>query len=329
MIEQTPITPAEFDSFVTSPFRDERVAELDPPILLVRGAQRPLASPMSLPVVVAWIGAELGGQGPKHTDVVIDDGHADHLVAMVARFPLASTSFVVHLRAVENASVEHGLAMESAVYSTLQAGPEFATWRSGTEGLDLRTTDPTVLTSRDDDELTITLDRPDHHNAITAQLRDELHAALAIAVADDTISSVRLVGNGPSFCSGGDLTEFGSRSDPATAHRIRLTHSPARMIHMLRHRLSVEIHGSTLGGGIEMAAFAGHVVADPDVAIALPELALGLIPGAGGTVSITRRCGRQRCAALGLTSAQIDAARALEWGLVDDVRSLERRALPR
>lgn len=127
MIEPSPITPAEYDSFVTSRFVDERVANLSSPVVLIRGAQRPLASPMSLPVVVAWIGDELGGQGPQHTDVVIDDGQIDDLVAMVTRFPLATTSFVVHLRAVESASVEHGLAMESAVYSTLQAGPEFAT----------------------------------------------------------------------------------------------------------------------------------------------------------------------------------------------------------
>ena len=60
-------------------------------------------------------------------------------------------------------------------------------------------------------------------------------------------------------------------------------------------------------------------VAHPDTIVALPEIGLGLIPGAGGTVSLTRRIGRQRTAALGLTGRSIDAATALDWGLVDEI----------
>ena len=151
------------------------------------------------------------------------------------------------------------------------------------------------------------------------RLRDELYAALSIAIIDDSVDSVVFRGNGPSFCSGGDLGEFGSRSDPATAHITRLARSPARLIHQLGGRIEVHTHGSTLGGGIEMAAFASHVVAHPDTIVALPEIGLGLIPGAGGTVSLTRRIGRQRTAALGLTGRSIDAATALDWGLVDEI----------
>ena len=79
------------------------------------------------------------------------------------------------------------------------------------------------------------------------------------------------------------------------------------------------VHGSTLGGGIEMAAFADRIVADPGSTFGLPEVAIGLIPGAGGTVSLPRRIGRQRTAALGISGRSIDAATALEWGLVDEV----------
>ncbi len=131
--------------------------------------------------------------------------------------------------------------------------------------------------------------------------------------------SVVLRGNGPSFCSGGDLDEFGIRPDPATAHITRLACSPARLVHHLGQRIEAHIHGSTLGGGIEIAAFASHVVAHPDTVVALPEIGLGLIPGAGGTVSLTRRMGRQRAAALGLTGRTIDAATAQDWGLVDEI----------
>jgi enoyl-CoA hydratase/carnithine racemase len=128
-----------------------------------------------------------------------------------------------------------------------------------------------------------------------------------------------LNGNGPSFSAGGDLDEFGTRPDPATAHITRLARSPARLIHQLGDRVEVHIHGVTLGGGIEIAAFAGTVTAAADTSIGLPELELGLIPGAGGTVSVTRRIGRQRTTALALSGARIDADTADAWGLIDRV----------
>jgi enoyl-CoA hydratase/carnithine racemase len=92
-------------------------------------------------------------------------------------------------------------------------------------------------------------------------------------------------------------------------------------MHQLSHRLTAHIHGSTFGGGIEMAAFASQVIAHPDAVIALPEISLGLLPGAGGTVSISRRIGRQRTAALSLTGRTLDASTAMRWGLVDEIRT--------
>jgi enoyl-CoA hydratase/carnithine racemase len=74
-----------------------------------------------------------------------------------------------------------------------------------------------------------------------------------------------------------------------------------------------------MGAGIELSAFAAHVSAHPDAQIALPEISLGLIPGAGGTVSMTRRAGRRRCAQLALLGQSISAATALEWGLIDEI----------
>src|SRR5262249_51711819 len=126
-------------------------------------------------------------------------------------------------------------------------------------------------------------------------------------------------GNGPSFCSGGDLDEFGTRPDPATAHRTRLTRSPARLLWRLRDRTGCTIHGACLGAGIELAAVAGRVQARPGTRFALPELGLGLVPGAGGTVSLPRRIGRHRTAWLALTTASIDVATALDWGLIDEI----------
>jgi enoyl-CoA hydratase/carnithine racemase len=70
---------------------------------------------------------------------------------------------------------------------------------------------------------------------------------------------------------------------------------------------------------LEMAAYCGWVQAHPDTVLGLPELSLGLLPGAGGTVSVTRRIGRWRTAYLVLSGRTIDAQTALRWSLVDDV----------
>ncbi|MDQ1499241.1 MAG: hypothetical protein QOI86_2581, partial [Actinomycetota bacterium] len=167
--------------------------------------------------------------------------------------------------------------------------------------------------------LRVTLSRPERHNAVNMALRDQLVEALLVACADPTIERVVLDGAGPSFCSGGDLTEFGTLPDPATAHLVRLTRSPARLLGELAPRLEVRLHGACIGAGIEMAAFARRVVAHPDTAISLPEVGLGLIPGAGGTVSLPRRIGRHRTAELALSPTPIDAATALRWGLIDAI----------
>jgi enoyl-CoA hydratase/carnithine racemase len=79
------------------------------------------------------------------------------------------------------------------------------------------------------------------------------------------------------------------------------------------------VHGACIGAGIEVPAFAGRVLAAPDAYVMLPEVSMGLVPGAGGTVSITGRIGRWRTAWLALTGSRLDAHTALSWGLVDEI----------
>ena len=288
-------------------------------MVIVRGAAESIAPPGMLPVVVLAEGAETGGPGPDHADAVVAPDDLDAIITRIDRVPQAACALAVLLRSQPERTIEAGLAAESAVYSTLQAGPEFATWRAATSHDTVIDDEPTVSIERVGNELTVTLDRPHRHNAITARLRDDLTAALRIPLADDSITRVVLRGAGPSFCTGGDLAEFGSRPDPATAHMTRLARSPARLVHLLADRTVARLHGFAMGGGIETAAFAGHVVAHRDTRIALPELELGLIPGAGGTMSLTRRMGRQRTALLAFGGETIDAATALSWGLVDAI----------
>jgi enoyl-CoA hydratase/carnithine racemase len=156
------------------------------------------------------------------------------------------------------------------------------------------------------------------HNAFGRRVRDELADALTVALAD-AATEVLLAGDGPSFCSGGDLDEFGTFTSPPAAHVVRLTRSPARLMAALADRVTVHLHGACMGAGIELPAFAHRIVAAADTVIALPELSLGLVPGAGGTVSLPRRIGRQRTAWLALTGFTVDAATALRWGLVDEL----------
>jgi hypothetical protein len=299
------------------------------PLLLVDatvGAPPPGWSPGSIPVVIVGVVAgsadDVAAVDPSPYDVVVaeDDPMLPAIVEQATRCPVAAVSLAVLLRGGEVRTVDDGLAAESAVYSTLQAGAEFGAWRASRGDPSLPPdVEPPVLTERDGDELRIVLNRPRRHNAVTMALRDALSEALTLAAADDSIIAVHLSGNGPSFCSGGDLGEFGSFPDPATAHVTRLTRSPARLAHLIADKLHVHLHGSCMGAGIEVPALARHVIAAPDTVIALPEVALGLVPGAGGTASIPRRIGRQRTAALALSGARINATTALAWGLVDEI----------
>ncbi len=313
------LTPRSYADLVRSPFVDETAGDPHVVIVVEGPPNSEIPSPGALPLVVVWVGAEFAGAGPGGADLVVGQSDVDDTVACIARAPLAARTLAVLLRSVASVDVDGGLAMESAAYSMLQAGPEFAAWRTAHPASPVADVHPTVHMVRFDDTLVVTLDRPDRHNAISIRMRDELAEALSVAVVDESITSVVLRGNGRSFCSGGDLDEFGTRPDPATAHLTRLARSPARLIHTLAARTTVQLHGAAYGGGIEMAAFAETVRADPDTRIALPEVGLGLIPGAGGTVSVTRRIGRQRTAALALTGREIDANTALAWGLVDQI----------
>lgn len=308
---------------VDDPFAGRRLLEGGYVVVFVDGAAGDdLPAPGSLPVVVAHLGDRLGGEGPVAADLVVAEADGlDHAIEVTLRHPEAARALVVLLRQTERLAVDAALAAESAAYSMLQAAADFHRWRNGRSGTTPRLHDdaPTVLLDRRDDELIVNLNRPHRHNAISRGLRDELCDALAIAVLDDTIRTVTLAGRGPSFYSGGDLDEFGARRDVAEAHTIRLAQSPARLVHRIRDRTTVHLHGAAFGGGIELAAFAGRVTADPATRIGLPEIGLGLIPGAGGTVSLPRRIGRQRTAALALAIPEIDATTALSWGLVDAV----------
>ncbi len=240
------------------------------------------------------------------------------------RWPHAAAVCSDVLRALDvDAPAFAGVITESLAYSTLQSGPEFARWL-GERGpaQPVHIPDP-VQAERVEGTLYVRFNRAQRHNAFSTDARAALLEALEVARLDPSVTDVVLSGNGPSFCSGGDLAEFGTFSDPASAHLARTRHSPALALDELTTRLGprcrAEVHGQVLGSGLEMAAFCGWVQSRPDAVFGLPELSLGLIPGAGGTVSVTRRIGRWRTAYLVLSGQTIDPPTALRWGLVDEV----------
>mgnify|MGYP001232508012 CR=1 FL=1 len=241
------------------------------------------------------------------------------ITATVAANPVAATALAVLLRTGEGVDPLAGLVAESATYSSLQAGAEFARWRASRPVRRRPRSVEPVRLDRRGDVLEVVLHRPEVRNALDAAVRDGLVDALRLAAADPSIARVVLRGAGPSFCSGGDLDEFGTAPEPPDAHLLRLDRSAGRAALAVADRLVAHLHGDCIGSGIELPAFAGRVVADPGARIGLPEVSLGLVPGAGGTVSLPRRIGRHRTARLALTGRTVDAATAHRWGLVDEI----------
>jgi enoyl-CoA hydratase/carnithine racemase len=268
--------------------------------------------------------AETEQEDRRYVAVESVDEAVAELRERCARWPHASAVCDDVLRSVDvTGPALPGIISESLAYSTLQSGPEFARWLSDRGPAALPDIPDPVLAERDNGTLHIRFNRPQRHNAFSTDARALLLEALTVALLDDTVTEVVVGGNGASFCSGGDLGEFGTFTDPASAHLARTRHSPALVLDALTQRLGsacrAEIHGRVLGSGLEMASFCGWVSCHPDAVLGLPELVLGLIPGAGGTVSITRRIGRWRTAYLVLSGRTVDTTTALAWGLVDEV----------
>jgi enoyl-CoA hydratase/carnithine racemase len=265
-------------------------------------------------------------------DVVVDSAEAATLVLDgFQHTPIAALAFVQLLRSASRQPIHAGLIAESFVYSTLQSGEEFTQWidsrkrrkkspRKSRIKKNRPDEGPACRMERDRERLDVRFARPSKHNAFSRDLRDGLCEALQLALADPTLELIVLSGEGASFCSGGDLDEFGSFPNPAEAHAIRTTRSPALLLSRLAGRVRTEVHGACIGAGAELPAFTNHVLANEDAFFELPEVRMGLVPGAGGTVSLPLRIGRQRTAWLGLSGQRIDAQTALAWGLVDEVR---------
>ena len=281
----------------------------------------------------------------RHFDIITDNAtdDLDDITETVIASPQASVSLVQLLRAGETMRVRDALMAESWVYSMLQGGHVFQNWlqtqkpnsestsskqamqadratpSQTTSEQDSPPPQPAVLADENNDSLYLTLNRPERRNAFSAEMRDCLVEALRAARASPPPGGIVLKGAGEAFCSGGDLNEFGTTPDSATAHIVRSLRNAAWEMHLLRDHIRVELHGACVGAGIELPAFTSSITSTPDAFFWLPEVRLGLIPGAGGTVSLPRRIGRHRTAWLSLTNRRLDPSTAQAWGLIDAI----------
>ncbi|NOX50897.1 MAG: enoyl-CoA hydratase/isomerase family protein [Gammaproteobacteria bacterium] len=265
------------------------------------------------------------GLGDQTVDTIVDLYARDEttlhqILSTISKQPLACTLLVQLLRHNVRSSVADGLLAESLAYSALQHSTGFQTWLSQRGHLESKPdTHSPLVVDRFNNTLVLTLNRPHVHNAYNEALKDALCEALQIALIDPQISSLLMKGNGDSFCAGGDLTEFGTAQDAALAHLSRMARSAGALLSNSNCHTTAELHGACIGAGIEIPAFANHISAKTNTYFVLPEIAMGLVPGAGGTVSIPARIGRHRTAFMAITSQRIGVETALDWGLIDEI----------
>jgi enoyl-CoA hydratase len=241
------------------------------------------------------------------------------LIRQTSQAPHAAAIAMQLLRSLENLPPERALPLESFCYGLLQGSAEHSAWLASRVSKAPPGPPGRLIVERRDSELLITLDRPLARNAIDRAMRDQLVDAFTVAVMDTEVRVVKLRAQGACFSIGADLAEFGTTRDPATAHLIRSRSLPALVLAARADILDVHVQGACVGAGLEMAAFAGRLTATPEAWFQLPELAMGLIPGAGGCVSVPRRIGKQRAALMILSGRRINAATALRWGLIDAI----------
>ncbi|MBC7452782.1 MAG: enoyl-CoA hydratase/isomerase family protein [Massilia sp.] len=156
----------------------------------------------------------------------------------------------------------------------------------------------------------VTIDNPPL-NALGVEVRRGLLAAIEAADADPGVAAVLLVGAGRTFIGGADIGEFGKPPLAPTLPDV------CNRIEACSKLVVAAIHGAALGGGLEVALAAHYRNALPSAKLGLPEVQLGLLPGAGGTQRTARLIGARAALELMLSGRHIGAAEALELGLVD------------
>jgi 3-hydroxyacyl-CoA dehydrogenase len=158
----------------------------------------------------------------------------------------------------------------------------------------------------------VTVDSPPV-NALSAAVRRGIHDNVQAAIADPEVKAIVLTCAGRTFIAGADITEFGKPPQPPSLNEVIsvLENSPKPTI--------AAIHGTALGGGLEVALGCHFRVATQDAKLGLPEVKLGLLPGAGGTQRLPRAVGPELGVKMVVTGDPIGAPEALKHGLIEEI----------
>ncbi len=174
-----------------------------------------------------------------------------------------------------------------------------------------------ILVERDERVGIVTLNRPEQLNALNFQLVRELGDVLETLDRDETIGCIVITGAGErAFAAGADIKEMADKSPVEMMiggfeawERLRRIHTP----------LIAAVNGYALGGGCELALHCDMIVASENARFGQPEIAIGIIPGAGGTQRLARTLGKYRTMEMVLTGAQVSAQELANHGLVNRV----------
>ena len=171
---------------------------------------------------------------------------------------------------------------------------------------------PVTDLSMDGDIAVITLNSPPV-NALSANVREGLFEGFKAATADPAVKAIVLICEGRTFIAGADITEFGGASRGPSLFDVQgmMENAPKPVI--------AAIHGTALGGGLEVALVAHYRIAVPSARLGLPEVNLGLLPGAGGTQRLPRVAGPEKALEMMTSGRHAPASEALAMGLVDEL----------
>ena len=178
----------------------------------------------------------------------------------------------------------------------------------------------TVIYEKNNGIAYVTLNRPQALNAFSVQMRDDLYEILNAVRADDEVRVAVFKGAGEkAFCAGADLKEFLTAPSVVQARRIRAVRDLWRLFLSMPQPLIAALHGYVLGSGMEIALFCDLRIAAPDVVFGLPEVGLGILPGAGATQTLPRIAGLPGALDMLLTGRRLNGEEALAMGLVNQI----------
>lgn len=176
-----------------------------------------------------------------------------------------------------------------------------------------------ILTARPEPGVAlITLNRPKALNALSTPLFLELGKALGEADADAEVGAIVLTGSEKAFAAGADIKEMKDK-EFSDVYKNNFLENWQTALTTIRKPIIAAVSGYALGGGCELALMCDIILASPTAKFGQPEIALGVIPGGGGSQRLTRAIGKSRAMELVLTGKQITAQQAESWGMVSRV----------